>query len=64
MQDEVWAAAHVQLVEVSGQLAKSCAQNPLEFRAVATAALAFAARPHDFGQDADQAAEFCSKLMG
>ncbi len=63
MQDPAWHAAYKQLAELNGQLAKSCVQNPLEFRSVAAAAVAFGARPHDFGLDAEQAAEFCTKMM-
>lgn len=62
-QDHVWEAAYKQLAELNGQLAKSCVQNPLEFRSVAAAAVAFGARPHDFGLDTDQAVEFCTKMM-
>jgi hypothetical protein len=63
-QDPVWWAAHEALSGVNAQLAKACVQNPLEYRAVASAAVAFAARPHDFGLDAGQAAEFCARIMG
>ncbi len=56
-------SAHDRLAAISGQLAKSCVQNPLEFRAVAVAATAFGARPHDFGLEAEGATEFCSKMM-
>ena len=62
--DPAWQAAFGRLQEVNGQLAKTCVQNPLEYRAVAKAAVQFAARPHDFGLDAQQAAEFCAKMMG
>jgi hypothetical protein len=64
MVDPVWKAAFDQVQEVSGQLAKSCVQNPLEYRAVAEAAVRMAARPHDLGLDAQQAAEFCVRMMG
>ncbi len=62
--DPAWRAAYDQLQGLNGQLVKACVQNPLEYRAVALAALQFAARPHDLGLDAQQAAEFCVKTMG
>lgn len=63
MQDAVWETAFQRMSEINGQLAKSCVQNPLEFRSVASAAVAFGARPHDFGLDTDQAVDFCTKMM-
>ena len=62
--DAAWLAAHDALQQVNSQLVKACVQNPLEYRAVAQAAVQFASRPHDLGLDAGQAAEFCMKLMG
>ncbi len=63
-QDPVWEAAYTQLSALNGQLAKACVQNPLEYRATASSAVAFASRPHDLGVDVDQATEFCTKMMG
>lgn len=62
--DPAWQAAFDRLQGVNGQLAKACIQNPLEYRAVAEAAVQFAARPHDLELDAQHAAEFCVKMMG
>eukprot|EP00887_Chlorella_sp_A99_P004798 scaffold4.g4798.t1 len=45
-------------------LVKACVQNPLEYRAVARAAVRLAARPHDLGIDAQQVVEFCTRMMG
>lgn len=59
----MWESAFKRLSNLNGQLAKSCIQNPLEFRSVAGAAVAFGARPHDFGLDNDQAVDFCTKMM-
>ena len=56
--------ARIVIAGLNGQLVKACVQNPLEYRAVAQSAVAFAARPHDLGLDARQAAEFCTKMMG
>lgn len=62
--DPVWKAAFDGLQGVNSQLVKACVQNPLEYRAVAQAAVQFASRPHDLGLDLGQAAEFCMKMMG
>ena len=62
--DPAWRAAFDRLQGLNGQLVKGCVQNPLEYRAVAQAALQLAARPHDLGVDAQQAADFCVKMMG
>lgn len=62
--DPLWKAAYDRLSGVNEQLVKACVQNPLEYRGVVQAALALAARPHDIGVDAQQAAELCVKLMG
>lgn len=64
MQDPAWRAAHDSLQGLNSQLVRACVQSPLEYRAVAQAAVALAARPHDVGADAQQAAEFCVKMMG
>ena len=63
-QDLVWEAAYTQLSALNGQLAKACVQNPLEYRATASSAVAFASRSHDLGVDVEQATEFCTKMMG
>lgn len=62
--DPVWQMAYERLQGLNGELVKACVQNPLEYRAVAQAALQFATRPHDLDIDAQQAADFCVKLMG
>ena len=62
--DPLWKAAYDAMQGVNSQLVKACVQNPLEYRDVAQAAVQFASRPHDFGLDAGQAAEFCMKMMG
>ncbi|KAL4447971.1 hypothetical protein ABPG75_005190 [Micractinium tetrahymenae] len=64
LMDPAWKAAFDRLSGLNEQLVKACVQDPLEYRAVARAALALAVRPHDFGVDAQQAAELCVKLMG
>lgn len=62
--DPAWRATYERLQGLNSQLVRACVQNPLEYRAMAQAALQFAARPHDLGVDAAQAAEFCAKMMG
>ena len=64
VQDPVWELKHSQLLNFNDRLAKSCSQNPLEYRKVALAAVQFGSRPHDLGLDTEQAAQFCTKLMG
>ena len=64
MQDPLWQSSFDSLGQLNSQLVKACVQNPLEYRAVSTAAVAFASRPHDLGLDVDQAVEFCVKMMG
>ncbi len=64
LQDPVWQEAFEGLQGLNSQLVKVCVQNPLEYRAVAEAAVLFAARPHDLGVDAQQAVDFCLKMMG
>ena len=63
MQDPVWSKIHDQMLEFNSQLAKTCTQNPLEYRKVALAAIKLSSRPHDLGVDVNQAAEMCSKMM-
>lgn len=63
-QDPAWEASHASLQELNSQLVKACVQNPLEYRSVAEAAVQFAARPHDLGLDAQQAVDFCVRMMG
>ena len=64
LQDPVWSQQYEEVLKFNGQLAKCCAQNPLEYRKVALAAVQFGSRPHDLGLDTDQAAELCTKMMG
>ena len=64
LRDPAWQAAHDHLQGFNAQLVKACVQNPLEYRAMALAALQLAARPHDTGVDAAQAAAFAAKMMG
>lgn len=44
-------------------MVKACVQNPLEYRAMAMAALQFASRPHDVDVDVQQAVEFAVRMM-
>ena len=59
----MWREAHANISSLTGQIAKACVQNPLELRAVAMAAIQMAQRPQDLGLDAEQAADFCLKMM-
>jgi hypothetical protein len=62
-QDPAWAAALEAANATNAALARAVAQSPLEFRAVAGAALRLAARPHDMGVDAAQAAAFAVRML-
>lgn len=59
----MWESAYTQLSALNGQLSKSIVQNPLEYRAIAAAAVAFGSRPHDLGLHSEQAADFCTRMM-
>jgi hypothetical protein len=48
---------------VNEQLSKAAIQNPMEFRALAMAAVQIGARPHDLCVDPEQAAAFCNRFM-
>ena len=63
VQDPGWQEAHARISGLTGQIAKACVQNPLELRAVAMASVQMAQRPEDLGLDAEQAADFCLKMM-
>ncbi len=45
------------------QLTRAVVQNPLEYRAVAMAAVDFGSRPHDLDMDVEQATAFCHRFM-
>ena len=61
--DPSWKYVYDQLTAVNSKIVQACAQNPLEYRQLASVAVAFGARPGDFGLDPDQAADFCSRIM-
>lgn len=60
----MWKAAYDGLQPLNGNIVRACVQNPLEYRAMALAALDLGTRPHDHGVDGAQAREFCVKMMG
>lgn len=64
VQDPVWELNYSHFLKFNDQLARSCSQNPLEYRKVALAAVQFGSRPHDLGLDVEQATQFCTKMMG
>lgn len=63
VQDPAWEAALASANMANAALARGITQSPLEFRAVACAALRLAARPHDAGVDAAQAAAFAARVL-
>ncbi|KFM25022.1 Protein arginine N-methyltransferase 7 [Auxenochlorella protothecoides] len=62
--DPVWKEAFDSLQPLNSQIVRACVQDPLEYRAIALEAVAFASRPHDYDLDASQATDFCVKMMG
>ena len=63
IQDPTWKAAYDELGAVKEQLSKAAIQNPLEYRALAMAAVQIGSRPHDLGADPEQAFAFCNRFM-
>lgn len=63
LQDPVWRASYEEMSALNAQLSKAAIQNPMEYRALALAAVQIATRPHDLGVDAEQAAAFCARFM-
>ena len=63
VQDPIWKRLHDEVSKVNGELTKTVVQNPLEYRAIAMAAVQFGSRPHDLGLDVEQATAFCHRLM-
>lgn len=62
-QDEAWLASYERWSSYNTELVSAAAQDPLRYRSLAVAAASLAARPHDHGVDAEQAAALCAKLM-
>ena len=63
MQDPTWKRVYDECSAMNAQISKAVIQNPLEFKAVAMAAVQFGSRPHDLDMDAEQAAAFCHRFM-
>ena len=61
--DPVWKAQHDKMQATNSQLTRTIAQNPLEYRRVASAAVEIASRPGDVGADAQAAAEYLKRMM-
>ena len=49
-------------IEVA-QIARSCAQDPSEYRKIASAAVRIGTRPGDYGVPAEEASKFCVRMM-
>ena len=58
-----WHDTHDEVSKMNGELTKTVVQNPLEYRALAMAAVQFGSRPYDLGLDVEQATAFCHRLM-
>ena len=63
MQDPAWMVAYKDLSAVNEELSKAAVQNPLEYRALAMAAVQIGSRPHDLDVDPEQAFAFCNRFM-
>jgi len=61
--DADWAARRAAVEGAGRDLARAVAQNPLEYRKAAGAAIAIARCPESFGVDAADASAFCARLM-
>ena len=61
--DPAWASCYASLQPLSAAMSKALAQDPLEYRRMAQAAVALAARPQDHGVDAGAAAGFLCRMM-
>ena len=61
--DPAWASCYAAMQPLSAAMSKALAQDPLEYRRMAQAAVALAARPQDHGVDAAAAAGFLCRMM-
>ena len=61
--DPAWEMRYKSIQPLSQVLAKTLAQDPLEFRRLVEAAAELAARPAEHGVDAAQASAFCCRLL-
>ena len=59
----MWKAALADANAANAALSRAVAQSPLEYRALACAALHLAARPQDAGVDAAQAVAFATRML-
>ena len=62
--DLAWLQQWREVTAVGSAVAKASAQDPLQYRSMAVAALRLAARPADHGVDRGQAAALCVRMMG
>ena len=63
LQDLGWKKVFDDFSHMNEQLTRAVVQNPLEYRAVAMAAVDFGSRPHDLDMDVEQATAFCHRFM-
>jgi len=63
LQDSGWKRVFDDFTAMNQQLTRAVVQNPLEYRAVAMAAVDFGSRPHDLDMDVEQATAFCHRFM-
>jgi hypothetical protein len=61
--DSLWKIKYEDVKALSVALFHTARSDPLEFRGIALSALKLAARPQDFGVDADFASKLCLQTM-
>lgn len=61
--DPVWKAQHDKMQTANVRLTRAMAQNPLEYRRVAQAAVSIASRPGDVGVDPGAASDYLKRMM-
>eukprot|EP00958_Prasinococcus_capsulatus_P011345 scaffold1124_cov361-Prasinococcus_capsulatus_cf.AAC.26 len=62
--DPAWHVQFQHMEKINSDFLRTIAQNPLEYRQAAEAAVAMGARPMDVGLECDVAQSFCSRMMG
>ena len=62
--DPQWKVTYSRMDKINSDMARDSAQQPLQFRKIAEAAVLMGSRPADFGLEAATAVNFCTRFMG
>ena len=62
--DPQWKVTYSRMDKINSDMARDSAQQPLQFRKIAEAAVLMGSRPADFGLEAAMAVNFCTRFMG